>query len=155
MARTMIGAEELTVQPGRAGAFGPPRLEIDRLAALDDGGQPAVWDLSLTVRAGEIVGVAGNGQRQLVEVLAGQRDAAAGDIRIGGERYHARREEMRFHRLSCLPEEPLKNACVARMSIARIRSAALRPWRLVARSSAIPRAGGACDCALQDQDPRL
>jgi general nucleoside transport system ATP-binding protein len=118
MARTMIGAEELTVQPGRAGAFGPPRLEIDRLAALDDGGQPAVRDLSLTVRAGEIVGVAGNGQRQLVEVLAGQRDAAAGEIRIGGERYHARREEMRRHRLSCLPEEPLKNACVARMSVA-------------------------------------
>src|SRR6202040_2789484 len=51
MARTMIGAEELTVQPGRAGEFGPPRLEIAGLGALDDGGQPAVRDLSLTIRA--------------------------------------------------------------------------------------------------------
>src|ERR1700682_3356150 len=55
MARTMIGAEELTVQPGRAGAFGAPRLEISKLEARDDGGQPAVRDLSLTIRAGEIV----------------------------------------------------------------------------------------------------
>ena len=38
--------------------------------------------------------------------------------RIGGERYHATREEMRRHRLSCLPEEPLKNACVGGMSVA-------------------------------------
>jgi general nucleoside transport system ATP-binding protein len=121
MARTMIGAEELTVQPGRAGAFGAPRLEISKLAARDDGGQPAVRDLSLTIRSGEIVGIAGvsgNGQRQLVEVLAGQREAQAGAIRIGGEPYRARREEMRRHKVSCLPEEPLKNACVARMSVA-------------------------------------
>jgi ABC-type uncharacterized transport system ATPase subunit len=121
MARTMIGAEELTVQPGRAGAFGAPRLEIAGLAARDDGGQPAVQDVSLTIRSGEIVGVAGvsgNGQRQLVEVLAGQREAEAGAIRIGGEPYRARREEMRRHKVSCLPEEPLKNACVARMSVA-------------------------------------
>ncbi|HWF95937.1 MAG TPA: ATP-binding cassette domain-containing protein, partial [Xanthobacteraceae bacterium] len=42
MARTMIGAEQLTVQPARSGAFGEPRLEINGLDALDDGGQPAV-----------------------------------------------------------------------------------------------------------------
>jgi general nucleoside transport system ATP-binding protein len=121
MARAMIGAEELTVAPSRSGTFGKPRLEIAGLGVLDDAGQSAVRDLSLTVRAGEIVGVAGvsgNGQRHLVEVLAGQRGAEAGIIRIGGEPYHARRDEMRRHGFSCLPEEPLKNACVARMSVA-------------------------------------
>jgi general nucleoside transport system ATP-binding protein len=73
------------------------------------------------VRAGEIVGVAGvsgNGQRQLVEVLAGQREPSGGEIRIDGKPYHATREEMRRHKISCLPEEPLRNACVARMSVA-------------------------------------
>jgi simple sugar transport system ATP-binding protein len=96
-------------------------LVIDCLAALDDAGQPALHDISLTIKAGEIVGIAGvsgNGQRQLVEVLAGQRPASGGEIRIGGERYRATREEMRRHKFSCLPEEPLKNACVARMSVA-------------------------------------
>jgi len=121
MARTMIGAEELSVQPARAGAFGRPRLEINALSALDDSGALAVRDASLAIRAGEIVGIAGvsgNGQRQLVEVLAGQRQAEGGSVSINGERYHATRAEMRRLKLSCLPEEPLKNACVARMSVA-------------------------------------
>jgi general nucleoside transport system ATP-binding protein len=121
MARMMIGAEELTVQPPRSGEFGAPRLNIEKLNALDDGGQPAVRDVSLSVRGGEIVGVAGvsgNGQRQLIEVLAGQRDAESGKVYLQGEDYHATRAQMRHNHLSVLPEEPLKNACVARMSVA-------------------------------------
>ena len=121
MARMMIGADELTVSPARADAFGAPRLEIEHLDALDETGEAAIKDLSLTIRASEIVGIAGvsgNGQRQLVEVLAGQREARRGAIRIDGEGYHAAREQMRRHKFSLLPEEPLKNACVARMSVA-------------------------------------
>src|SRR5580698_8021045 len=97
MARTMIGAEELTVQPPRTGEFGKPRLDIAKLNALDDGGQPAVRDVSISIRGGEIVGIArvsGTGQRQLVEVLAGQREAESGEIRVAGDVYHASREEM-------------------------------------------------------------
>jgi simple sugar transport system ATP-binding protein len=121
MARTMIGAEELTVQPARSGQLGAPRLQLDALRALDDAGAIAVRDVSLTIKGGEIVGIAGvsgNGQRQLVEVLAGQREAEGGAIRVAGEPYHARRDEMRRHRMSLLPEEPLKNACVGGMSVA-------------------------------------
>src|SRR3984957_68980 len=78
MARTMIGAEQLTVQPPRTGEYGAPRPDHEKVRALDDAGAIAVHDVSLAVRAGEIVGIAGvsgNGQRQLVEVLAGQREA--------------------------------------------------------------------------------
>lgn len=121
MARTMIGAEELTVQPPRTGDAGHTRLELTKVRALDDAGAIAVHDVSLTVCAGEIVGIAGvsgNGQRQLVEVLAGQREAESGEVRVAGDPYRARREEMRRHRMSLLPEEPLKNACVGGMSVA-------------------------------------
>ena len=121
MARTMIGAEQLTVQPPRTGETSAARLELDKLNALDDAGASAVRDVSLAVRGGEIVGIAGvsgNGQRQLVEVLSGQREAESGEIRVIGEVYHARREEMRRHKMSLLPEEPLKNACVGGMSVA-------------------------------------
>ncbi len=121
MARMMIGAEQLTVQPARTGEAGPIRLELDKILARDDAGGVAVNGLSLAVRAGEIVGIAGvsgNGQRQLVEVLAGQREADSGTIRVSGETYHAAREEMRRHKMSLLPEEPLKNACVGGMSVA-------------------------------------
>ena len=55
---------------------------------------------------------------KLIEVLAGQREAESGQIHLEGELYHATREEMRHNHLSVLPEEPLKNACVARMSVA-------------------------------------
>src|SRR5271165_703041 len=121
MARTMIGAEELTVQPARTGEVGGARLELERLVALDDAGAIAVNNVTLKVRSGEIVGIAGvsgNGQRQLVEVLAGQREAESGEMRVIGDVYHARREEMRRHKMSLLPEEPLKNACVGGMSVA-------------------------------------
>ncbi|HYW63834.1 MAG TPA: ABC transporter ATP-binding protein [Bradyrhizobium sp.] len=121
MARMMIGAEQLTVQPPRTGEAGATRLELKKLNALDDAGASAVRDVSLSVRGGEIVGIAGvsgNGQRQLVEVLAGQREAEGGEIRVAGDLYRASREEMRRHRMSLLPEEPLKNACVGGMSVA-------------------------------------
>jgi general nucleoside transport system ATP-binding protein len=121
MARAMIGAEELTIQPPRSGEAGNVRLELSNICALDDAGAVAVNEVSLSVRGGEIVGIAGvsgNGQRQLVEVLAGQREAESGEIRVAGDAYHASREEMRRHKMSLLPEEPLKNACVGGMSVA-------------------------------------
>ena len=37
---------------------------------------------------------------------------------VHGEPYHARRSEMLRHKVSMLPEEPLRNACVPRMSVA-------------------------------------
>ncbi len=120
MARAMIGAEELAAQPSRLDRSGPRRLEICDLQVSDDAGQTAVRDFSLAVQGGEIVGVAGvsgNGQHELVEVLAGQREADAGEIRIGGEAFHATRGEMRRHKVSCLPDEPLRNACVGKMSV--------------------------------------
>src|SRR3954467_3188635 len=59
MARMMIGAEELMVQPPRTGKAGDIKLELDQLSALDDAGAVAVHDVSLKVCAGEIVGIAG------------------------------------------------------------------------------------------------
>src|ERR1700739_3069608 len=95
MARMMIGAEELTIQPGRVGEVGDIRLELSKVSALDDAGAVAVHDGALAVRGGEIVGIAGvsgNGQRQLVDVAAGQREAESGEIRVIGDLYHASRE---------------------------------------------------------------
>src|SRR3954452_20180771 len=88
MATMMIGDAALTVRPPRSSVSGKPRLEIAKLSALDDAGAVAVHDLSLTVSGGEIVGIAGvsgNGQRQLVEVLAGQREAQGGTVALHGE----------------------------------------------------------------------
>jgi len=122
MAAMMVGEAALP-QPKSRNAHlpGAVRLQIDTVSALDDGGQPAVRGLSLEVRAGEILGIAGvsgNGQRELVEVLAGQRQATGGKVLVDGQTFHARRNQIRSHRVALLPEEPLRNACAPNLTVA-------------------------------------
>jgi simple sugar transport system ATP-binding protein len=122
MARLMVGDEPARSDRKRSQAdAGRLVLEVRGLHADDDLGAPAVRDLSLEVRAGEIVGIAGvsgNGQEELVEVLAGQRLSAGGSVHVGGSVFRARRSEMRTQKVRCLPEEPLRNACVGEMTVA-------------------------------------
>ncbi|WP_028228769.1 ABC transporter ATP-binding protein [Paraburkholderia ferrariae] len=99
----------------------PVRLALSKLSVVDDRGHPAVREASLEVRGGEIVGLAGvsgNGQKELIEALVGQRSVQAGAMRVKGAPYAATREEMTRLRVFALPEEPLRNACVAGMSVA-------------------------------------
>ena len=62
-------------------------LELDGVAADGDGISAGIEDVSLLLRQGEILGVAGvdgNGQRELAEVIAGQRRTTAGRVRLFG-----------------------------------------------------------------------
>ena len=66
---------------------GPPRLEVQNLVVRDQNGIAVVDDVSFTLRGGEIAGlagVAGNGQSELLEALAGMRPIASGRILIDG-----------------------------------------------------------------------
>ncbi|AXA67803.1 ABC transporter ATP-binding protein [Pseudomonas oryzihabitans] len=102
-------------------AAGAPRLEVHTLNVPGDKGTLAVSGLSLAVHPGEIVGIAGisgNGQRELTEALLGQRKASGGEIRVNGRPYRATRREMQELRVYSLPEEPLRNACIAGLSVA-------------------------------------
>jgi len=127
MAEMMVGsAVSVATAPRRRAAdagrtAGDIRLAVDGLCADNDRGMPAVRELDLVVLAGEIVGiagVAGNGQKELVEVLLGQRSARGGAVHVDGESYGATRAELRRHGVFSLPEEPLRNACVPNMSVA-------------------------------------
>ncbi len=108
-----------------------PVLVIDDLRALGDRGTLAVQGLSLQVHAGEILGIAGvsgNGQRELVEAIVGQRPRLSGEVRVAGQPYAARRHENHALRLRALPEEPLKSASVAELSVSQ--NMALRDFDL-------------------------
>ena len=96
-------------------------LDVRNLHAEKDNGLEAISSLYLQIKSGEIVGIAGvsgNGQRELVEVLSGQRTATSGQVFVNGNPYHATRKEMYTNQVFALPEEPLRNACVPQMSVA-------------------------------------
>ncbi|MDB5506447.1 MAG: transporter ATP-binding protein [Devosia sp.] len=99
----------------------PDVLELAGLFAEDNDGLPAIRAINLKIKAGEIVGIAGvsgNGQSALVEALAGQRKLSDGEIRIHGEAFHPNRSAFDRFKVFGLPEEPLKNATVPKMSVA-------------------------------------
>ncbi|MFM9105096.1 MAG: ABC transporter ATP-binding protein [Chloroflexota bacterium] len=93
LARMMVGRELAALvehpenEPHPAVAAGPAMLELRGLRATGDNGLPALRGVDLEVRAGETVGVAGvagNGQRELAEVITGLRDSNGGAMLIGG-----------------------------------------------------------------------
>jgi len=119
-AMMMGGQREAKVVAKTARQPGPAALELKNLCANKDSGVPAVEGVNLTVHEGEIVGIAGvsgNGQRELVEVIAGQRLATAGEIKVHDQMYGATRREAFEHKVFLLPEEPLRNGCVPQMSV--------------------------------------
>ncbi len=85
--RHMTGRNvDLTTAPASQ-ELGETMLEVEGLTVMGEGSKPLVDNASLTVRAGEIVGiagVAGNGQVELAEAIMGMRDTASGTIRIRG-----------------------------------------------------------------------
>ena len=87
LAQMMVGRETLTAARTAADAAGTVVLELDQVSALGDKGLLAVKDVSLTVRAGEILGIAGvsgNGQVELAQVLDGTRRVTSGQVRVRG-----------------------------------------------------------------------
>ncbi|MBN9433362.1 MAG: ABC transporter ATP-binding protein [Bosea sp.] len=122
MSRMMIGDTKIRERAARKSFSGAKvTLELAGVCALDDAGLPAVDAVNLKVHAGEIVGIAGvsgNGQSALIEVLSGQRDMSEGQLFIDGQDFVPQRQQMAKYKVFGLPEEPLKNAAVPRMTVA-------------------------------------
>ena len=123
LARMMVGRDVLLqVEKTPAGPEGDVLLEVDDLHVLDDRGLPAVKGVSLSVRAGEIVGIAGvdgNGQSELIEALTGLRKRESGRVLIAGrevERPSARR--MLDAGLGHIPEDRQRRGLVLEFTIA-------------------------------------
>ena len=87
LARLMVGREVLLRVDKPPPDTGETLLEIEDLSVVDDRGLEAVRGVSLNVRAGEIVGIAGvdgNGQTELIDAITGLRRPASGAITVGG-----------------------------------------------------------------------
>jgi ABC-type uncharacterized transport system ATPase subunit len=88
LAQMMVGREVLLQYDLSAVEAGPPLLKVEDLRATSDRGTEALRGVSLEVRAGEILGLAGvsgNGQRELAEVIFGLRPATGGTVSMEGQ----------------------------------------------------------------------
>ena len=147
MARTMIGAEELTVQPARTGEFGAPRLDIEKLTALDDGGQPAVRDVSLScaaARSSASPASPATARASWSRCSPASARRERGDPRAGRALSRDARGDAAQSPLAAAggaAEERLRRAHERRRQygVPRVRPPAVRDRRLVAQSRGIPR----------------
>ena len=124
LAELMVGRKVLLrvdKTPARPGA---EVLRVEGLRVRDPSGVERVKGVGLSVRAGEIVGIAGvsgNGQSELLEALAGMRPIAGGSVRLRGEelagrpdRFNAR--ALRGLRVGHVPEDRQKVGLVTSFS---------------------------------------
>jgi simple sugar transport system ATP-binding protein len=98
-----------------------PVLTVENLKVQQDRGQEAVRGVSFSVRAGEILGiagVAGNGQDELVEAITGLRRASGGTIELAGENItHWTVRNRREHGLGYVPGDRQKYGLILGFSI--------------------------------------
>jgi simple sugar transport system ATP-binding protein len=86
LARMMVGRDVLLRVSKKEAHPGAVVLAVEGLSARGRRGESVLDNVSLEVRAGEVLGVAGvqgNGQKELVEVITGLRRAASGRVRLG------------------------------------------------------------------------
>jgi simple sugar transport system ATP-binding protein len=120
LAQLMVGREvkPLAPQPVQAGEA---RLSLEEVRAAGDRGTEALRGVSLEIRAGEILGLAGvsgNGQRELAECLGGLRKVSAGQVRLGAQDVtHATPHERLAAGQAYIPEERMRDGAIKNFSV--------------------------------------
>jgi general nucleoside transport system ATP-binding protein len=124
LASLMVGRElESITRSADPGGRGPGAavLELEGLWAQGDRGDAAVRGVTLDVCAGEVVaiaGVAGNGQRELAETIAGIRHQTEGEVRVGGRKLRGDPRAAQAAGVAYVPEDRLGTGVAPSMSIA-------------------------------------
>ncbi|WP_440709785.1 ABC transporter ATP-binding protein [Herbiconiux sp. YIM B11900] len=123
LVHAMTGREIEVVQNPRSGTPGEVALSVEELSVTDArAGVTHVDAVSLTVRRGEIVGVAGvsgNGQHELVAAVLGTIQATAGTVRLLGDDVTVRPvRERRALGLAVIPEDRRGEGSAVTMSVA-------------------------------------
>jgi simple sugar transport system ATP-binding protein len=115
LAALMVGRELSGGSATRERTAGEAVLELENVWTQGDRGDAAVRGASLVVRAGEIVavaGVAGNGQRELAETIAGIRALTEGSLLVGGRRLRGGDPRAAIAaRIAYIPEDKLGTGC--------------------------------------------
>jgi general nucleoside transport system ATP-binding protein len=121
LAKLMVGRDVLFLVQKTKAQPGEVVLSVDKICAENDLGLPGLRDISLQVRAGEILGiagVAGNGQRELAEVLTGLRKSTSGKVMFGNQPLNSHTNWMEVGRnLAHIPEDRAAVGSIPTLSI--------------------------------------
>ena len=121
LARMMVGRDVMLIVAKGPASPGEPVLTVEAVSAENDRGLPALQGVSLEVRAGEILGiagVAGNGQTELEEVIAGLRKMTTGRITVCGQPLSAKSNGATVPGLAHVPSDRYGMAMLKDFSIA-------------------------------------
>jgi len=122
LARMMVGREVEFRVDRRATTTGEEVLALEEVWAEGERGRPALRGVSLAVRAGEVfglAGVAGNGQRECVEVCTGLRRAARGTVRVlGRDATNWNAKDLWEAGVAHVPEDRVRCGIVGNLSVA-------------------------------------
>ena len=142
LASMMVGRPVLYDRLEKTGEAGAEQIRVSGLTVCDDRGLVAVDGLSLSVRAGEVLGIAaieGNGQSELLEAITGMRRVERGTVEVCGQNVTEKTAgEIRKVGLSHIPEDRLATG-VSRSASVTKPSAASRFISGAAPSSATQR----------------
>jgi ABC-type uncharacterized transport system ATPase subunit len=122
LARMMVGRDISFAQSSSSAEPGPVRLRLERVNAVDQRKLPALRDVTLDVRRGEIMGVAGvsgNGQRPLAQVITGLRALTSGSITLDEQGINALSPADRISAgVAYIPEERMHDGVVKDFTVA-------------------------------------
>ena len=135
LAALMVGEVEAAPVPARITLTGDVSMAVKDLTVHDSRGLVAVDNVSLSVRAGEIVGiagVAGNGQRSLTDAIAGLVPATSGTVTVMGKDVSAAAPQHRFAAgLAYVPEDRLGVGLAPKLPVTE--NAVMRAYRTLRR----------------------
>jgi len=121
LANMMVGRKVLLSVEKNEAKFGDTILEVKDLVARDITGEKVLDNVSLNIRSGEILGIAGvegNGQTELVEVLTGLARSASGTVRLNGvEITNFTARQIKEHKMGHIPEDRQKRGLELDFSI--------------------------------------
>jgi len=121
LAELMVGRTVSFERKRQAAQVGDVVLEVEQLEARSSRNLPALRGVSFALHRGEILGiagVAGNGQSELVEVLAGLRNPTAGSLRLLGQPLPAHPARLFALGVAHIPEDRIHMGTVPSMSVA-------------------------------------
>ena len=122
IAEMMVGRPVQLIVDKKPHVPGEVVLEVRDLSVVDADGRTMVDSVSFSVRAGEVVGIAGvqgNGQTELVDALTGLRDSTRGSVALDGQDITSASPRVRHAKgIAHIPEDRQRQGLVGGLSIA-------------------------------------